>query len=123
MKNEIYKLEALETLLEKEKMATLPHLKIRLGSDVDMTVFRKLKELGYRTSYSHRGQYYTLNKIAQFDAKGLWFYQNVCFSEHGSLLKTVEFFVIHGQAGHNTHELDTLLKVKTKKSLLSKKLV
>src|ERR1019366_6139718 len=31
----------------------------RFGS-LDITVFRKLKELSYRSSYSHRGRYYTL---------------------------------------------------------------
>ena len=29
-----------------------------------VTVFRKLSELEYRTSYSHRGRYYTLDELA-----------------------------------------------------------
>ncbi len=39
-----------------------------LGTQVDMTVFRKLTPLGYLTSYSHRGGYYTLKSIPRFDA-------------------------------------------------------
>src|SRR5207249_10033445 len=40
---------------------------IALGTSATMTVFRKLKALGYRTSYSHRGKYYTLSGILRFD--------------------------------------------------------
>jgi hypothetical protein len=44
----------------------------RFGLSGPLTVFRKLKELGYRTSYSHRGRFYTLDRIARFDRQGLW---------------------------------------------------
>jgi len=40
-------------------MATLGELKRALGTQVDLTVFRKLKQLDYLTSYSHRARYYT----------------------------------------------------------------
>jgi len=39
---------------------------------VELTVFRKLKELGYLTSYSQGGRFYTLREIARFGADGLW---------------------------------------------------
>ena len=32
-----------------------------------MTIFRKLKEIEYISSYSHRGKYYSLFDIADFD--------------------------------------------------------
>ena len=53
-----YHAEALRKLLKREKIATMRELKTALGTNVDMTVFRKLKELACRTSYSHRGGYY-----------------------------------------------------------------
>ena len=37
-----------------------------------MTVFRKLKEIGYLSGYSHRGRYYTLAQTAHFDELGVW---------------------------------------------------
>ena len=43
-----------------------------LGTDARRTVFRKLKELSSRTSYSHRGRYHTLDDVAAFDELGLW---------------------------------------------------
>ena len=49
--------------LEEGKIATLDELKAVLGAKGTMTVFRRLKELGYLSSYSHRGKYYTLEYI------------------------------------------------------------
>jgi hypothetical protein len=59
--------EAIGSLLEEQRIATLLELKQALRSSATMTVFRKLKALGYRTSYSHRGKYYTLANIPHFD--------------------------------------------------------
>ena len=64
--------DSLRKLLLHDKIATLPDLKRALGTDVDLTVFRKLKELDYLTSYSHGGRFYTLREIARFGADGLW---------------------------------------------------
>jgi hypothetical protein len=60
----------LREFLRVKKIATLPELKQALGTTVNITVFRKLKELSYRSSYSHRGRYYTLDEIPQFDPQG-----------------------------------------------------
>ena len=49
--------DALQSFLQSRKIATLEELKKALGSSSTMTVFRKLKPLGYQTSYSHRGKY------------------------------------------------------------------
>ena len=70
--------------LKQNKIATLPELKAALGTPVDVTVFRKLKEIGYLSSYSHRGRYYTLAETPVFDAQGLWSYRGVHFSRYGS---------------------------------------
>jgi hypothetical protein len=75
----------LREFLRLKKVATLPELKQALGTDVDTTVFRKLKELSYRSSYSHRGRYYTLAEIPQFDPHGLWSFQAVGFSRWGNV--------------------------------------
>jgi hypothetical protein len=114
----LYKLEFLKMLFAEVKIATLPQLKAALGTSVDMTVFRKLRELSYCTSYSHRGRYYTLTEIAEFDERGLWFYQSVCFSQYGRLLETAKFFITHAEAGYSTHELDHILQVTTQEPLL-----
>jgi hypothetical protein len=96
----------------------MPELKAALGTDVDVTVFRKLKELGYRTSYSHRGGYYTLGEIARFDARGLWSFHAVWFSRYGTLVSTVESFVKDSESGYFARDLESVLHVGVKEVLL-----
>ena len=88
-----FSIDTLRTFLEDERIATLDQLKEALGTTGTMTVFRKLKALGYRTSYSHRGQYYTLGEIPDFDEQGLWDWHSVWFSRYGNLVETVQEFV------------------------------
>jgi len=64
--------DVLRSFLREQKIASLGELKQALGTTATMTVFRRLKELGYQTSYSHRGKYYTLAEIPEFDPWGLW---------------------------------------------------
>ncbi|HSD31640.1 MAG TPA: hypothetical protein VLB49_07000, partial [Gemmatimonadales bacterium] len=73
-------------LLRREQIATIEQLKAALGTSVDMTVFRKLREIPYHTSYSHRGRYYALDEVIRFDERGLWTYRHVHFSQVGSLV-------------------------------------
>ncbi len=108
----------LRSFLHQERIATLPELKQALGSMATMTVFRKLKALGYRTSYSHRGRYYTLVNIPRFDERGLWTCRAVWFSRDGSLLTTARRFVNDSDAGLTAGELQALLNVEVKESLL-----
>jgi hypothetical protein len=104
--------------LRRNRVGTLRQLKQMLGTEADITVFRKLKELSYHTSYSHRGQFYTLAEIADFDEKGLWTFDSVWFSRHGTLLHTVEAFVQQAPAGYFAAELEELLHVPAKEPLL-----
>jgi hypothetical protein len=107
----------LASLLRDQKVATMPQLKSALGSSVTFTVLRKLSPLGYRSSYSHGGTYYTLESIAQYDELGLWAYRDIHFSRHGTLLKTAETLVTNAPAGYFTDELDAVVHVATKDAL------
>jgi hypothetical protein len=95
----------------------MPELKAALGTNVRRTVFRKLRELPYRSSYSHCGRYYTLDEIAQFDELGLWSYQEICFSTYGTLLSTAAAIVETAEYGCFVDELDNVLRVGTKDAL------
>src|SRR5712671_7929073 len=95
--------ERLETLLQDTKVATLPQLKAALGTEVDLTVFRKLSALPYRTSYSHRGAYYTLDTLARYDELGLSSYHDIHFSRHGTLLNTAAALVSNLAGDPCTH--------------------
>lgn len=106
--------ETLANLLREQKIATMPELSTALGTTVERTVFRKLLELAYHTSYSHRGRYYTLDELTEFDTQGLWSYESVWFSTHGTLLSTAEAIVETSEQGRFVDELDNLLHVATK---------
>ena len=117
MKPTRFSAASLESLLHDTKVATLPQLKSALGTTVNLTVFRKLSTLPYRTSYSHRGAYYTLDTIAQYDERGLWSYRDIHFSRHGTLLDTAATLVDRAPAGYFIEELDAVVQVATKDAL------
>jgi hypothetical protein len=112
-----YETASLETLFARQRIATLPELKGALGTDVYLTVLRKLRPLGYLCSYSHGGRFYTLQKLAQFDAHGLFRVGAACFSQFGSLLDTAAHWVNESAAGYYVAELNRGLAVSTKDAL------
>ena len=109
---------AVRQLLIRNQIADLLELKQVLGTTVDITVFRKLRQLDHLTSYSHRGRYYTLRELAHFDADGLWSCQSVWFSRYGTLLNTAENFVNRSSAGYFAEELAESLHVEVHDALL-----
>ena len=106
-----YQADSLVTLLRRARIATMDQLKAALGTTVDMTVFRKLRTIAYRTSYSHRGRYYSLDETARFDPRGLWTFRDVHFSRYGSLVDTSEQFVIDAEQGLFASELAQVVLV------------
>lgn len=111
-------LKVVENYLKCSKIATLDQLKKELGTSSTMTVFRKLKCIEYLASYSHRGKYYTLNSIAEFDEIGLWSFNSIWFSRYGNLIETSKEFIDQSKAGFSAHELARILNVAVKHPLL-----
>ena len=103
--------------LRQRKIADLPELKRVLGTDTDLTVFRKLKQLDYLASYTHRGRFYTLAEVARFDDHGLWSREAVWFSRYGTLLNTVEAFVNTSANGYHAPELADALHAEVQQPL------
>ena len=118
MRPTIFSTEPILHLLRRTKIATLDQLSEALGSASPITVFRKLDQLHYRTSYSHRGRYYTLDRIARFDDNGLWSHDAVWFSRFGTLVDTAAAFVNRARSGYFVAELDQALHVSVQDTLL-----
>jgi hypothetical protein len=97
--------QAVRTYLRRHRIADLPALKQALGTSADLTVFRKLKQLDYLSSYTHRRRFYTLRQIARFDDDGLWSHEGVGFSRHGTLVATLEAWVTRSPQGWFADEL------------------
>jgi hypothetical protein len=108
----------LKKFLKREQVATLEALKSELGTTSTMTVFRRLKELGYLASYSHRGKYYSLGEVARFDDYGLWSHSSVWFSRYGNLMETVKELVEQSTAGYTAQELGSIVHVEARQPLL-----
>ena len=112
-----YPAEKLVNLLHDQKVATMPQLKAALGTSVTYTVLRKLSPLGYRSSYSHGGTYYTLDALAHYDELGLWSHGDVHFSRQGTLVNTAEALVTLSAAGYLVSELEAVVHVAAKDAL------
>ena len=109
--------DTIVALLRTQTVVSLAEVMAALGTRARRTAFRKLKDLAARTSYSHRGGYYTLDELVDFDDRGLWSVGDVRFSSAGTLIATAESFVNQAQAGHFGEELDNLLHVGTQDAL------
>lgn len=118
MNDETIDPKPIEDLFKTNKIATLDELKTALRTRSTMTVFRKLRSIGYLSSYSHRGKYYTLPGIARFGQTGLWELHAIWFSEFGNLVETSKEFVDSSVAGFTAKELESALHVETKHALL-----
>lgn len=114
---EKYQSREIDKFLKKSKVSTFEEIQRALGTDSRRTVFRKLSELAYQTSYSHSGAYYALRSTCQFNDEGLWTFRKACFSVYGTLIDTVKKFIDQSSKGFTNSELDHALHVETRLSL------
>ena len=105
-------------LLRRRRVVALRDLCEAVGTQSRMTVFRRLREVGYRTSFTHRGQYYTLAELPEFDEWGLWFHGDIGFSQSGTLKETAAVQVEQASDGRTHGELSYLLRVRVHNPLL-----
>ena len=113
------KKQRIKELISEKKIVTLDEIKFHLETDVTMTIMRKLNELSYLSSYSHRGKYYTLARIPRFSDLGLWSYHSVHFSKYDTLVNTCLQIISHSVAGYSVKELDKALNVSVRLSTLN----
>ncbi len=109
--------KALRRLFRREPVTELSGLLRVLETRSRMSVFRRLRVLGYLSSFTHAGRYYTLRDVARFDQWGLWFHRDVGFSRVGTLKATVLELVDGSIGGMTPKDLLTLLKLPVANSL------
>lgn len=110
--------KALQRLFRRSLVADIDGLFDVLQTRSRMSVFRRLHEVGYRSSYTHAGRYYTLESIPTFDDRGLWFHQDVGFSRWGTLRATLVEWMDMAPAGFTHEELEGLLHIRVHNTLL-----
>ena len=108
---------ALNKLFRTRPVALLNDLRKALQTQSRTTIFRVLSAVGYLTSYSHTGRYYTLKRIPRFDPKGLWRYRQIGFSSQGTLRATLIHWVETSPAGQTHQELQNVLHLRMHNTL------
>lgn len=108
----------LRNVFRKTPVMTMPQLEQAVAPRSRRSLFRDLSLLGYVSSYTHTGRYYTLITVADFDADGLWRYQGIGFSRDGTLKATVLRLVEASDAGRTQRELQVRLAVRVHNPLL-----
>ena len=103
--------KVLQRLFRRQPVAELSDLFQVLDTRSRMSVFRRLKGVGYLSSFTHAGRYYTLSEVPSFDEWGLWFHRGVGFSRAGTLKATVLELVDSSVGGMTPKELLTLLRL------------
>jgi hypothetical protein len=74
------------------------------------SVRRFLGEVGYYSSFTHNGGWYTLRSIPRFGRNGLWFYRDIGFSRAGTLTKTLISLITGSPAGMSAEMLGETLR-------------
>lgn len=75
-----------------------------------VSVRRFLAQVGYYSSFTHNGRWYTLASIPRFSRYGLWFYQDIGFSRAGSLTGTMVALIEASRAGLSAQQLRQKLR-------------
>jgi hypothetical protein len=117
MRPEEYHTSRVVELFDQERILTFDSIAEALGRPSRITIFRKLAQLGARASYSHRGRYQTLDRIAEYNKSGLWSFRGVRFSRQGTLLQTILYLVKHSMQGYFASELQALVQVRVHNAL------
>ena len=118
MLDKVASARALKRFFLRFPVADLNTLSRTLDTESRMSVFRRLKNFGYFSSYTHAGSFYTLGHIPQFDDYGLWMHQGIGFSKEGTLKATLLKLVETAPSGFTHTELKHLLRVKVHNTLL-----
>jgi len=111
MKRDQLNQHLIDAFTADSKVNTLENL-LDSSTCSEVTLRRKIKQIGLLTSYNHNSKFYTLPSIASFNAHGLWDCEGIYFSAHGSLVKTVIKLVHDSKAGCRPTELSSILHVR-----------
>lgn len=111
MKQDLLNQSVINAFTADSKVNTLENL---LDSSIcsEVTLRRKIKQIGLLTSYNHNSKFYTLPSMASFNSHGIWDCEGIYFSDHGSLVKTVIKLVLESKAGCRPKELSSILHVR-----------
>ena len=103
--------ERLLTLFSEQSCWRIKPLAAQMKYSIP-SVRRFLTEVGYFSSFTHNGSWYTLRSIPRFDRDGLWFFRDIGFSRSGSLTSTLIDLAERSPAGMTAETLGEKLRVR-----------
>jgi predicted transcriptional regulator len=109
--------DLLKDLFAKKKVIDMKELGRLLNTTSRATAFRYLQQMHHLTSYTHNGRYYTLPEIAQFNTEGFWYFGDIGFSIHGTLMNTLTHVITVSEAGKTSSELEKHFRTRVQNSL------
>ncbi len=71
---------------------------------------RFLAQIGYYSSFTHNGRWYTLSSIPRFKQDGLWFHRKIGFSREGSLTRTLVQLIEKSPMGLTAEQIGEKVK-------------
>jgi hypothetical protein len=101
--------QRLDALFAKQPCWMIDPLAEQLDYSIP-SVRRFLAHIGYYSSFTHNGRWYTLASIPRFGRRGLWFHQDIGFSRAGSLTDTLVALVSGSSAGLSAEQLGQTLR-------------
>lgn len=106
-------------LFRRHRVLDMEALQTAVGGRSRRSLYRDLDKVGYSSSYTHAGRFYTLAEIPDFDEQGLWFHQGIGFSKQGTLKETIAVDVPAAEAGRTHAELERVLRVRVHNTVLT----
>ena len=100
----ITSIQKLSLAFEKQSCWRIEPLAAELQYSVP-SVRRFLSTVGYYSSYTHNGVWYTLGSVPRFDKDGLWFFSDIGFSRVGTMMNTLVALVSKSHKGMTAKEL------------------
>jgi hypothetical protein len=101
--------------------------KINIAMDMDyllrktgssrITILRRLKDIGYQTSYDHNGKYFALPEFLNFDTSGLFEHNGIHFFKNGGLQELIIHEINSSEKGYNAEELSSRIKTRVSNQL------
>jgi len=110
-------IQKLTSIFEKQSCCRIEPLAAELEYSVP-SVRRFLTTIGYYSSYTHNGVWYTLRSIPQFDRDGLWFFSDIGFSRAGTMMNTLVELARNSPKGMTAKDLGDKLHCRCHDMLL-----
>jgi hypothetical protein len=107
----------IKKLLLKNRVMSVKQLRHEFRGRSRSSLFRDLQKLDEISSFTHTGQYHALKCSAAFDESGLWFFQDIGFSQYGTLKNTLVQVISDSQAGMTHKEMKTRFRIEVQKPL------